>query len=78
MVVEPVDDEMLKIPALYSSADNPRETLFMINCTVEALKKKYNLFTKVAMLAINPLSEKVIENFVDNPVPVSRSFIKFL
>ncbi len=78
IVVEQVDDELIKIAALYSSLNDPRETISMINCAGEALKKNYELFTRVAMLAVNPTSKKVVEYFFDDPEPVSRSFIKFL
>ena len=78
IVVEQVDDELIKIPALYSSLDDPRETISMINCAGEALKNNYGSFTKVAMLAVSPVSKKVVEYFFDDPEPVSRSFIKFL
>jgi len=78
VVVENVDDELLKIAALYSSADDPRETIYMINCMVETIKGKYYSGDRVAMLALSPLSKKVIDFFFEETVPVSRSFIKFL
>ncbi|MCR4591169.1 MAG: GNAT family N-acetyltransferase [Lachnospiraceae bacterium] len=78
VAVEVMDDETIKIPALYSAAEDPRETLFMLNRTVDALKSKYSPDTKIVMLALNRVSEKIISHMFGDVTAISRSFVKFL
>ncbi len=78
VTIEPIDELTLKVPALYSSAEDPRETLFMLKSSVEVLKKKYSPDTELLMLAVNSRSEKIIEHLFENIMPISRSYIKFL
>ena len=78
VVIESVDDMTLKVPALFSSATDPRETMLMLNMAAEAIKAKYSEDTKIAMLAINPASEKIVEYLFDEVTLISRSYIKYI
>ncbi len=68
-------DQMVKIPAMWSSLSNPRKMLAMLFNTTNALKDKYPPETKVAALAVNPASQKVIQYMFNDKETISRSFI---
>ena len=76
VTVEVMEDGGIKIPALWSEAADPRETLKLLNRTAEALKRDFAPRTTVAMLAIGPLSEKVILHLFPDADMVSRNYTK--
>ena len=68
-------DQMVKIPAMWSSLSDPRKMLAMLFNTTNALKDKYPPKTKVAALAISPASQRVIRYMFNDNETISRSFV---
>ena len=76
LAVENVDEELLKIPALWSSLQNPKEMIKMIECSFKGLKGKYPPNMKTAMLATNATAYKLIQYLFKRAEPVTYSFVK--
>lgn len=74
VAAERAEDEMVRIPAMWSSLSDPRKMLSMLFNTSSALKKKYPPETKVAALAINPVSGKIIRHMFNDEETISRSY----
>lgn len=68
-------DGIVLLSAMYSALADPRELMSMLLHTARALNEKYPPETKVAALAINNVSSKIIEHIFDTEEPVSRSYI---
>ncbi len=67
-------DDMVKIPAMWSSLSDPRKMLSMLFYTTGALKKKYPGDTTVAALAINQVSGKIIQRMFNEEESISRCY----
>ena len=76
LAVENVDEEMLRIPALWSSLQNPKDMINMIESSFKGLKGKYPPQMKTAMLATNATSYKLIQYLFKGAEPVTYSFVR--
>ncbi len=75
IAVEPIEKDLIKIPALWSSLSDPRMLMTMLSYAVNAVKEKYPPQTKIVMLALNRESERIIEYLFDDPEPCSYRLI---
>ena len=62
--------------ALWSELNDPREMMVMLARTIERLKRRYEWDTRIAMLALNPVSYKIIEHVCEEADPCSFRFIR--
>ena len=62
VAVEPMAYEMVRISALWSELNDPREMMVMLSRTLERMKQRYKGRTRVAMLALNSMSYRIIEH----------------
>ncbi|MCR4655139.1 MAG: GNAT family N-acetyltransferase [Lachnospiraceae bacterium] len=75
IAVEPIDEGLIRVSALRSSLSDPRKLMAMLSCSVNAAKKKYPPQTKIAMLALNHETERIIWHIFDDPEACSYRFI---
>ena len=76
IAVENLDEELLRIPALWSELKNPKEMIKMIESSFKGLKEKYPPETKTAMLATNATAYKLIQYLFKGAEPVSYTFVR--
>ncbi len=76
IVVEPFKEGMIRIPALWSQLNDPRELMVMMSRSIEKMKKGYDARTRVAMLAMNEISYKIIEHVCGEVELCSFRFIR--
>ncbi|HAG69240.1 MAG TPA: hypothetical protein DCL38_04630 [Lachnospiraceae bacterium] len=74
--MENLDEELLRIPALWSELKNPKEMIKMIESSFKGLKEKYPPETKTAMLATNATAYKLIQYLFKGAEPVSYTFVR--
>ncbi|MBO6137920.1 MAG: GNAT family N-acetyltransferase [Lachnospiraceae bacterium] len=73
VAVEPIDEEMVKVSALWSETPNPKELIVMLSRMLRELRAKYRPETRVAMLAMNSASYKLIQYMFRDVEPSSYS-----
>ena len=76
IAVEPISDELIRIPALWSELNDPREMMVMLSKTIERLKRRFSWDARIAMLALNPISYKIIEHVCSEAESCSFRFIR--
>ncbi len=76
IAVEPVSDELIRITAMWSELNDPRELMVLLAKTVEGLKRRFARDARIAMLALNPISYKIIEHVCDGAESCSFRFIR--
>lgn len=73
VAVEPVDEEMVKVSALWSEIPDPRELIGMLSQMLKEIRARYKPETRVAMLAMNSMSYKLIQYMFKDVEPSSYS-----
>ena len=76
MAVENMDEELLRIPALWSELKNPKEMIKMIESSLKTIKEKYPPEVKTAMLATNATSYKLIQYLFKGADPITYIFVR--
>ena len=61
LVAEDMHDGMVRIPAVWSELNDPRDMMVMLSKVIEKLNRRFPPDTRIAMLALNPTSLKLIE-----------------
>lgn len=74
--IEKVDEKMLEVTSLWSDLDDPMELLHMLSKLIHSLKESYGPDTRIAMLALNPKSLKLIDYLFNYVRPCSYRFVK--
>ena len=62
VVVEDMQEDMLRVSALWSELNDPREMMVMLSRTLERMRRRFRGSTRVAMLALNTMSYRIIEH----------------
>lgn len=62
VVVEDMEGDMLRVSALWSELNDPREMMVMLSRTLERMRKRFKGSTRIAMLALNTMSYRIIEH----------------
>ncbi len=73
VAVEPIDQEMVKVSALWSEVPDPRELIGMLSQMLKEIRARYKPETQVAMLAMNSMSYKLIQYMFKDVEPSSYS-----
>ena len=73
VAVEPVDEEMVKVSALWSESPNPKELLAMLSQMLKEIRGKFAPEARMAMLALNATSYKLIQYIFKDVEPCSYS-----
>lgn len=77
IAVERIGRGMIRIPSLWwSSQISARDMFGMLVSMVKEIKKRYAPKTKLAVLAVNPTSEKLIKYMIKDAEPCSYSYYK--
>ena len=76
VTVEEVDSDLVEVSALWSGLDNPVELLSMLIILIDALRKKYPSETRIAMLATNERSDKLVDYLFRYVKPCSFRMVK--
>ena len=76
ITLEKVSDNMLEVTALWSGLKEPMILMRMLSKLLKTLKDKYNPDTKIAMLALNQKSGKIIDILFTNVRLCSHRFVK--
>ena len=71
-----MDEELLRIPALWSELKNPKEMIKMIESSLKTIKEKYPPEVKTAMLATNATSYKLIQYLFKGADPITYIFVR--
>ena len=76
VTAEDVEDDLIEVSALWSGLDNPVELLSMLIYLINALKKNYPPETKIAMLAANERTDKLVDYVFRYVEPCSYRLVK--
>ena len=76
VAVEALGDGMVRIPALWSELNDPREMMVMLSRSIEKLRAKISPDTRIAMLALSPTSLKLIEHICGRVEQCSYRYIR--
>ncbi len=76
LTAEVLSEDLIKISALYSALPDPRDLMSMIDRTAGELTERYKPEMRIAMLALNRTSEKLIRYMFDRPVNCTRRFYR--
>jgi hypothetical protein len=76
LAIEKIDDGLVRIPALYSSHTYPKDMMSMIARTVRELKEAYPEDTRIAMLVMNKMTDKLIHQLFKELVNCTKRFVR--
>ncbi|MCR4908630.1 MAG: GNAT family N-acetyltransferase [Lachnospiraceae bacterium] len=77
IAVERIDRELLRMASIWwSSGTGARDMMELINAVIRELKKRYMPKTKLVLLAVNPVSERLIKYLIKDAKPCSFSYYK--
>ncbi|MCR5775362.1 MAG: GNAT family N-acetyltransferase [Lachnospiraceae bacterium] len=76
VAVENLGDDLIRIPAVWSELNDPREMMVMLSKSIVMMKKSFPPEYRVAMLALNPRSFKLMEHVCGKVEQCSFRYIR--
>lgn len=76
VTVEGMSRNLIRVSAVWSELNDPREMMVMLSGAMGEMKKRFPADSRVAMLALNPMSKKLIEHICGDLEQCSFRFIR--